>query len=101
MALRRAREGWREEARARPKLEVTGRLMNCRYKARCVEIDCKRQREEVNEAERWAAKLIIETGRWCGLRRDEQICKMCGEGEVEVFYCTVMVRQRRERRWLG
>ena len=59
--------------------------MNCRYKARCVKIDCKRQREEVNEAERWAAKLIIETGRWCGLMRDEQICKMCDEGEVEVF----------------
>ena len=76
--------------------------MNCRYKARCVEIDCKRQREEVNEAERWAAKLITETGRWCGLRRDEQICKMCDEEEVEYvehFYWTVMVWQRRQRRW--
>ena len=44
MAWRRAREGWREEARARPKLEVMGRLMDCRCKARCVEVDCKRQR---------------------------------------------------------
>ena len=48
------------------------------------------------------AELIIETGRWCGLRRDEQTCKMCDKGkveEVEHFYCTVMVWQRRKRRW--
>ena len=43
MAWRRAREGWREEARARPNLEAIRRLMNCRYKTRCVEIGCKRQ----------------------------------------------------------
>ena len=43
-AWRRAREGWREEARARPKLEVMGRLMDCRCEARCVEVDCKIQR---------------------------------------------------------
>jgi len=41
MAWRTAREEWREEARARPKLEVTGRLMDCRCKARCVDIGCK------------------------------------------------------------
>ena len=29
------------------------------------------------------AELRIETGRWCGLRRDERICKTCDEGEVE------------------
>ena len=29
MAWRRAREGWREETRARPKLEVMERLMDC------------------------------------------------------------------------
>ena len=47
-------------------------------------------------------ELRSETGRWCGLRRDERICKMCDEGEVEYveqFYCTVIVWQRRERRW--
>ena len=43
-AWRRTRKGWREEARARPKLEVMGRLMNRKCEARCVEIDCKRQR---------------------------------------------------------
>ncbi len=29
MVWRRAREGWREEARARPKLKEMGRLMDC------------------------------------------------------------------------
>ena len=28
-------------------------------------------------------ELRIETGRWCGLRRDERICKMCDRGEME------------------
>ena len=32
MAWKRAREGRREEGRARPKLEVMGRLMDCRCK---------------------------------------------------------------------
>ena len=58
MAWRRAREGWREEARARPKLEVMGRLMDHRCKARCVEIDCKRQKRMlINEAERWDCRV--------------------------------------------
>ena len=101
-AWRRAREGWKEEARARPKLEVMGRLMDCRCEARCVEVDCKRQRRMLMKLRGGTAELRIETGRWCGLRRDERICKMCDEGEmenVEHFYCTVMVWQRRERRW--
>ena len=44
MAWRRAREAWREEAKVRPKLEVMERLMDGRCEARCVEVDCKRQR---------------------------------------------------------
>ena len=37
----------------------------------------------------WYCMLIvctvfhIITGRWCGLRRDERICKMCNDGQVE------------------
>ena len=45
------------------------------------------------------AELRIETGRWCGLRRDERICKMCDEGEVEDvehFCCTVMMSEERK-----
>ena len=57
--------------------------MDCVCKARCVEIDCKRQRRMLWKLRGGTAKLRIETGRWCGLKRDEQICKMCDEGEVE------------------
>ena len=48
------------------------------------------------------AELRIETGRWCGLRRsrDEWICKMCEEGEVDVehflLHCTGLVEERME-----
>ena len=100
----RAREGWREEARAHPKLEVMGRLMDCRCKARCVEIDCKRQRRMLMKLRGGTAELRIETDRWCGLRRDERICKMWDEDRIKwkmcsILYCTAMVWQRRERRW--
>ena len=41
----------------------------------------------------WTAELRIETGRWCGLIRDQQICKNCDAGEVEdvkhfLLHCT-------------
>ena len=46
---------------------------------------------DVNEAERWDCRAEIVTGRWYGLRRDEQICEMCEEGEVEdVEHFTVL-----------
>ena len=44
------------------------------------------------------AELRIKTSRWCGLRRDERICKMCDKRGMEHIYCTVKVWQRRERR---
>ena len=83
VAWRRAREGWRKETRARPKLEVMGRSMDCECKARCVEIDYKRQRRMLMKLRGGPAELRIETGRWCEIRRDERICKMCDRGEVE------------------
>ena len=41
---RKVRKVWREEARARSKLVMIGRLMDYGCKAQCVEVDCKRQR---------------------------------------------------------
>ena len=63
MAWRRARGGWREETRARPRLEVMGRLRSCECKARCVETDCKRQRRMLMKLRGRTAELRIETGR--------------------------------------
>ena len=68
---RRAREGWREEAKVRPKLEVMGRLMDRRCEARCVAVDCKRQKRMLMKLRGGTAELRIETGRWCELLRDK------------------------------
>ena len=69
-AWRRAREGWREEAKVRPKLEVIGRLMDCRCVTRCVEVVCKRQCRMLMRLRGGTAELRIETGRWCELRKN-------------------------------
>ena len=69
-----------------------------------MEIDCKRQRRMLMKLRGGTAEMRIETGRWCGLRRDERICKMCDRGEVEDvehFYCTVQAWWRKEWRWIG
>ena len=75
--------------------------MDCECKARCVEIDCKRQRRMLMKLRGGTAELRIETGRWCGLRRDERICTMCDSGEVEdvdhfLLHCTGLVEERME-----
>ena len=57
MAWRRAREGWREEAKVCTKLEVMRRLMDCRCEARCVEVDCKRQRRMLMKLRGGTAEL--------------------------------------------
>ncbi len=48
-----------------------------------MEIDCKGQRRMLMMLRGVTAELRIETGRWCGLRRDERLCKICDEGEPE------------------
>ena len=65
-----------------------------------MEIDCKRQRRILMKLRGGTAGLKIETGR-CGLRRDEQICKMCVRGEVEdvepfLLHCTGLMEERKE-----
>ena len=77
------REGWREEARGRSKLEVIRMLMDGECKLRCVEIVCKRQRRMLVKLKDGMAELRIDTGRWCGLSRDVWICMNCDEGEVK------------------
>ena len=75
--------------------------MDCRCEARCVEVDCKRQRRMLMKLRGGMAELRIETGRWCGLWRDEGICKMCDEREVEdvehfLLRCNGMAEERKE-----
>ena len=65
------------------KLEMTGKLMDNEYKARCVGIDCKRRRRMMAKLRGGTAELGVENGRWHGLRREDRVCKECGNGEVE------------------
>ena len=57
--------------------------MDYECKARCVEVDCKRQKSMLAKLRRGTAELRIETGRWRGLERQERICKCCESGGVE------------------
>ena len=57
--------------------------MDYECKARCVEVDDKRQRRMLAKLRGGTAELRIETGRWRGLERQERICKCCESGEVE------------------
>ena len=57
----------------RPKFEVMGRLMDCRCKARCVEVDCKRLRRMLMKMRGGTAELRL------------------------LLYCTVMVYGRGEK----
>ena len=82
-AWRRVKAVWREKAKRSSKLEMTGKLMDNECKARCVGMDCKRHRRMLAKLRGGTAELGIEIGRWHGLRREDRVCKECGNGEVE------------------
>ena len=75
--------------------------MDCRCKARCVEIECKKHKRVLMKLRGGTAELRNETGKWCGSRRDERICKICDEGEAEdvehfLLHCNSMAEERKE-----
>ena len=51
-AWRRVKAAWWEKAKGSSKLEMTGKLMDNEWKARCVGMDCKRRRRMIAEVER-------------------------------------------------
>ena len=70
--------------------------MDCEYKMACVDIGCKRQRRMLVKLRGGTAELRSGTRRWCGLGRDERICKNCDAGEVKdvehfLLRCVCMV----------
>ena len=69
-------------------------------KARCVGMDCKRRRRRMAKLRGGTAELGIEIGRWHGLRREDKVCKECGNGEAEdtehfVMRCAYVVEERK------
>ena len=67
-----------------------------------MEIDYIRQRRMLMKLRGGTAELRIETGRWCGLRKDKRIYKTREKWKMRsIVYCTAMVWQRKEKRWYG
>ena len=68
-------------------------------KAHRVGMDCRRHRRRMAKLRGGTAELGIEIGRWHGLRREDRVCKECGNGEVEdtdhfVMRCAYIVKER-------
>ena len=88
------------EGNGSSKLEMTGKLMDNEFKARCAGMDCKRRRRMLDKLRGGTAELGIEIGRWHSLRREDRVCKECGNGEVEdtehfVMRCAYVVKERK------
>ena len=67
-------------------------------KKRCVDIGCKRQRRMLMKLRGGTAELRIETGRWCGLNRDEQISKKCGaDGRCQALLAALHLHGQGEK----
>ena len=89
---------WREKAEGSSKLEMTRKLMDNECKACCLGTDCKSRRRVMAKLRGGTAELGIEIGRWHGLRREDRVCKECGNGEVEdtehfVMRCAYVVKE--------
>ena len=76
--------------------------MDCRCKARCVEVDCNRQRRMLMKLRGGTTEFQIETGSgvdYRGMNEPERCVTRQKWKMWSIFYCTVMAWQRRERRW--
>ena len=98
-AVRSVKSSWEAEAQDRSKLDVLQRLLVNGCKARCVDVASKSVRRIVAKLRGRTAELRVETGRWCGLKRDERLCKQCTKQEVEdeehfLLRCGDMMKER-------
>ena len=83
IAWREVKKGWEADAQERSKLKVLQGLLASGGKARCMDVNCKRRRRVLAKLRGGTAALMIETGRWCGLKREERSCRQCTVEEVE------------------
>ena len=83
VAWREFRGVWRQEAQRHPKLDLIGRLKEKECDGRGMMVKGKTKRRRLVKLRGETAELVVDTGRWHGLRREERICKKCRGGEVE------------------
>ena len=91
---------WMMEAEGRSKLGMVMNLMEGGCGARCVQVAWKELRQIMGKLRGGTVELIVETGRWIGLKREDGICGRCGLREVEnvehfVLRCDGLVREKK------
>ena len=82
-AVRMVKSSWEAEAQGHSKLDMLQRLLNTGCKLRCVDVISKRVWRIVAKLRGGMAELRVETGRWCGLKREERLCKQCTQQFIE------------------
>ena len=91
---------WETDLESKPKLSVLREIYDRGYSARCVEVEDKKMRRILTKLQGGTAELRIETGRWRGLRREDRVCTICCDGEIEeaehlILRCKVAGEERK------
>ena len=79
-AVRVVKSSWEAEAQGHSKLE---KMLDTGCKLRCVDVASKRVWRIVAKLRGGMAELRVKTGRWCGLKRVERLCKQCMQQDIE------------------
>ena len=90
-------KAWMMEGEGRSKLGMLKKEDGCG--ARCVQVAWKELRQIMAKLRGGTVELMVETGRWIGLKREDRICGRCGLMEVEnvdhfVLRCDGLVREK-------
>ena len=67
----------------KPKLTMLKRITNLDEWSDCARLRQRADRRMMIKLRGGTATFQIETGRWCGVTREDRVCKECGKGEVE------------------
>ena len=73
--MRMVKSSWEAEAQGHSRLDMLQRLLDTGCKLRCVDVTSKRVWRIVVKLRGGMAELRVETGGWCGLKREERLCK--------------------------
>ena len=82
-AKRMIENEWACELSTKPKLAILRLLKEKGSESRCLDVASKSQRRVMMMLRGGTAPLMIESGRWRGLPREERMCRECQSGKVE------------------
>ena len=82
-AKRLIEDEWACELSTKPKLATLRLLKEKGSESRCLDVASKTQRRRMMMLRGGTAPLMIESGRWRGLPREERRCRECQSGKIE------------------